>query len=86
MTDQKCFRKGGKTTHGFVKFKTIGSFGDAIKNDMFPTDMGNDEQQRWAKKVREFINNTRPRNLNLKKEKQSIENNVPTLSKEENGF
>ena len=66
--------KGYKTRYNFANFKTIRSFGDAIRNGIFKIDMPFVEQKQWAKKIREFVTNTRPRNANKKKEKESVQN------------
>lgn len=39
-----------QTTYNFRKFKTIQSFGEAIRNDIVTMDLANDEQQQLAKK------------------------------------
>ena len=45
--------KGYKTTYHFAQFKSIPSFGDAIRNDVIATnDVTNDEQQQLTKKIR----------------------------------
>ena len=50
-------------------------------------DMTIDEQEQLAKKIREFATNTRPRNANKKKEKESVQNSALTFLKwERNGF
>lgn len=61
-----------KTTYDFVKFKMIRSFGDSLKNNIVTMDTANDEQNQLVKKIKEFIGNTRPTKLNMKKEKESV--------------
>ena len=50
------------------------SIGDAIRNGMISMDMANNEQEQLAKEIGEFASNTRPRILNIKKEKKSVQN------------
>ena len=50
MEKNKSLYKAFKTTHDFRKFKTIQSFGDAIRNDLVTVDVASDEQQQLAKK------------------------------------
>ena len=42
MIEEKCLQRIQKT-YDFTKFKTISSFGDAIKNDIITMVMANDE-------------------------------------------
>ena len=42
MIEEKCLQRIQKT-YDFTKFKTISSFGDAIKNDIITMVMVNDE-------------------------------------------
>ena len=51
------------------RYKTMRSFGDAIRNGIIAMNMANVEQQQLAKKIREFASDTKPRNLNIKKRK-----------------
>ena len=43
--------------------------------------MVNDKQNHLGKPVREILNNTRPRNLNMKKEKDNIKSNAMVFLK-----
>ena len=47
--------KGDETTYDFERFKTMRSFGDAIKNGIITMDMENDEEEQLAKKNRELL-------------------------------
>ena len=51
-------------------FKAIQIFGYASKNDRLAMDIEKDEQDQLAKKKKEFLSNTKPRNLNIKTEKR----------------
>ena len=44
-------------------------------------DITNDEQDQLEKKIREFTSNTRPKSLNMKKEKESVQNSVLAILK-----
>ena len=46
-------------TYDFTKFKTISSFGDAIKNDIITMVMANDEWNQSTNKIPEFTSNTK---------------------------
>ena len=41
----KMLYKRNKTAYDFTKFKTIGNFGDPIRNAIIMMDMANDEQE-----------------------------------------
>ena len=55
------------------------SFGDAIRNGKITMDLSNDEPEQLVKKIRKFVNNTRPRNVNMKTEKESFQNRTLKL-------
>ena len=63
------------------RYKTMRSFGDAIRNGIIAMNMANVEQEQLAKKINEFAIDTKPRNLNMKKEKQIIQSSVLALLK-----
>ena len=73
--------KGCKTTYDFTKFKIIRSFGDAIENGIVMMDMAKDEQRQVAKKITESQQKTKLKNLNMKKEKESVQNSALVLLK-----
>ena len=79
---KKSFKKGYNKIYDFTKFKTIQSFG-VIKNDIITMDMSSDEQDQFAKSVIELISNTRLINRNMRKEKESINNNDTSQKKED---
>ena len=62
------------------------SFGEDIKNGIVTMNsvslnMVNDEQIQLAKSIKEILSNTKPRNLNMKKEKDNIKNNAMAFLK-----
>ena len=51
----KMLYKGCKITNDFAKFRTVQSFGDAIRNGIITMDMANDEQKQMRRKrIREY--------------------------------
>ena len=56
--------------YDFTKFKTIQSFGDAIKNGIITMHMTNDEQNWIANSIREFFSNAKPKKIRYKKRKR----------------
>ena len=68
-----------KITYCFRKYKMMQIFVYFIRNDLVTMDMANDEQNQLAQKIREFISNTRPKNSNIKKEKENVRNIALTL-------
>lgn len=45
---------------------------DAIRTGINTMDLANDEQEQLKKPIRELASNTRPRSLNMKKEKEGV--------------
>ena len=78
----KMLFKGYKAIYDFAKFEIVQIFGDAIKNGVITTDIANDKVQQLATKIKEFANSTKPRNVNMKKVKQSIQNSPLAFLKE----
>lgn len=63
----KMLFKGYKAIYDFAKFEIVQIFGYAIKNGAIATDIASDKLQQLATKIKEFANNTKPRNVNIKK-------------------
>ena len=78
----KMLFKGYKAIYDFAKFEIVQIFGDAIKNGVITTDIANDKVQQLATKIKEFANSAKPRNVNMKKVKQSIQNSPLAFLKE----
>ena len=56
---RKMVYKRCKNTYDFTKFKTIGTFAEAIRNGIIMVDMANDEQNQLAKIIKEFFGNAK---------------------------
>ena len=65
--------KGCKAKFDFIRFKTIRAFGDAIRNVIVAMGMVNNEKNQLGRKIRQFIGNARPGNVNMKRNKKSIQ-------------
>ena len=52
---------------------------DAIRTGINTLDLANDEQEQLKKPIRELASNTRPRSLNMKKEKESFQSSAMAL-------
>lgn len=78
MNQKTLEKKNKKLTK--KRFKTIQSFGDALKNGVITRNMANEQQQQPGnKRKREIVSSTRPRSLNMKKKMFKI-----VTSKEKN--
>ena len=63
----KMVYKGSKETYDFRKFKTIGVFGNEIRNNIINMSMESDEQNQLLKRITEFKSKTRLQNSESKK-------------------
>ena len=72
MAEEKCFAKDTKLLRMIIKYGIV------------MTDMANVEKEQLAKKIKEVVSNTRPKNCNMKREKESVQNSA--FSKEEKWF
>ena len=76
----KMAYKGYNKTYNFRKSKTICVFGDEIRNNIIT--MGNDEQNKLARYIKEFKTKTKPQNnSNFKKVKEDVFNSAMVLLK-----
>ena len=60
---KKCFTKDTKLLMILENIKRYETFGDFVKNDIVVMHLANAEQQQLTNKMKEYIRNTRPRNL-----------------------
>ena len=75
--------KGHNKTNDFRKFKTICVFGNEIKNNIINMYTANNEQNNFAKCIREFKTKTNPQSsFNFKKVKEDVIYSAVVLLKE----
>ena len=72
LAEEKCFAKDTKLLRMIIKYGVV------------MTDMANVEKEQLAKNIKEVISKTRPKNSNMKREKESVQNSA--FSKEEKWF
>ena len=71
--------KGTNETYDFRKFKTIGAFGNEIRNNIISLDTANLEQANLISYINDFIGKTKPRNPEKRKLRSDVINSVTSL-------
>ena len=89
---KKCFTKDTKLLMILENIKRYETFGDFVKNDIVVMHLANAEQQQLTNKMKEYIRNTRPRNLQsgswtlLKKKEKYLHKNEKNQRNQINHF
>ena len=75
----KMVYKGTNKTYDLRNFKTIGAFGNKIRNNVISLDTANIEQVNLLSHIHDFTKNTKPRDPEQKKKKSNVLNSVSGL-------
>ena len=75
----KMVYKGTNKTHDFRNFKTIGAFGNEIRNNVSSLDTANIEQANLLSYMYDFMKKTKPRDAEQKKIKSDVLNSLSGL-------
>ena len=75
----KMVYKGTNKTYDLRNFKTIGAFGNKIRNNVISLDTTNIEQVNLLSHIHDFTKNTKPRDPEQKKKKSNVLNSVSGL-------
>ena len=73
---EKLFYEVNTDTYDFRTFRTIRSFGDAIYNGKITSEEANESQAELAEEIVKFMNKTKPKKKENKKEKEIVCKNV----------
>ena len=68
--------KATNKTYDFRNFKTIRAFGSEIKNDVIDMDTANVDQMNLTLYIKDFMNKTKPRNLEQKELRKEVLNSA----------
>ena len=73
---EKLFYKSGKNKYNFKRSKRIRTFGEDIYNDEITFEEADEDQANLLDKIYNFISSTKPQNINKKKEKEIVKENM----------
>ena len=73
---EKLFYKSGKNKYNFKRSKRIRTFGEDIYNDEITFEEADEDQANLLDKIYNFISSTKPQNINKKKEKEIVKENL----------